>query len=187
MNLILNFFAALSECFCDTFPETLTVYKSLLTDRRAQLEVAFGEYILANAAQILSRDPNLPPIELGEGLPQISLSKILHHPIGIQNDSSIWAHLEVLCNQYCPAIQHQQKTPVDMINSLIDKISANMTPLETIDGQPSKPEDLFKNLFNSNVFGDIISQVQQEMAQNPHLTPQDLVMAAAQVLTAPPS
>ena len=184
MSQILNFFAALSDCFCDTHPETLLVYKLLLTNAtREQIEQNFGNWVIKNADQIVSRSPNLSEIYLGENVPKINLRAILSHPIGIQNESSIWAHLQVIVDQFCPVIP--QKSATDVISSLMDKISNSIQVVETIDGEPPKPADVIKNLFNADVFAGILEHVQKEMSEQPHMTPQDLIMAATQLLSNP--
>lgn len=184
MSLILNFFAALSDCFCETHPETLVVYKLFLTNKtREQIEQYFGNWVIKNVDQIVRRSANLSDMVLGENVPTINLRAILSHPIGIQNESSIWAHLQVIVDQYCPVVP--QKSATDVISSLMNKISISMQSVETIDDEPPKPGDVMKNLFKPDVFAGILEHVQKEMSEQPHVTPQELIMAATQLLSNP--
>ena len=186
MNLIQNFFCALSECFCEIFPETLSVYKSLLTLSKSDQELVenkFQQFISEHRHVLVNRDvQNLPEMTFDGVLPSIDLKKIIDHPQGQANADTIWDHIFVIIKFLSPetdlSIAPASQSASDFIENIVSQVTGSIPDLNS----DMAPQDIFKSIANSEMLPGLFSQIQSQMNSRPEFSPANLIMAAAQLL-----
>lgn len=186
MNLIQNFFCALSECFCEIFPETLVAYKSLLTfsvQDQEFVEHKFRDYIVSNRDALVSKNVHgLPCLVFDDKLPPVDLASILCHPQGQANSDIIWDHIFVIIKFLVPdtlvSITPAPCSATDFVTSMVAKVESALPHLDS----KTPPEEIFKTIANSDILPELFAQFQTQLKTRPDLSPANLIMAAAQLL-----
>ena len=205
MNHTLNFFAALSECFCDTFPETLATYKTLLTlgaGQLGELEAQFKVYILANKEAIGARRfQALEALKLFDEIPEINFQRIYQDPVGVANDEVIWAHLCLILQSYLPPDEVSDALAVtnrpthssaeSFIENLVTRVAEGLPALD----ETASPQECIQALLRSDAFSQMFNEIQYQVTSHresgtTEFTPANLLLTATKILmrqSEPPS
>jgi len=185
MDLVVNFFCALSECYHISFPATLHIYKSLLEMHPRELKNIgsyFESYLRENKQIILDKKSSeLPKIQL-PGLQELDIASLFD--LSGENNETIWSHFHVILKAYFPTeIIPQTSAPrktVELIENIVSKISTKLPPVD----ETLPPQQIMQSILQSPVFMEIFADVQNEMiAHRDEMTPANLLLAASQFYT----
>ena len=202
MNQLIKFFGALSECYCDTYPETLAAFKHILTLAPGQVvdfETKCREYILVNKDAILTQDKSLlTPFILFYNIPAIDLVQILGDAQTGDNAAVIWAHLQLILKSYIPDAIVQPieessnivaKPPIStesamgFIEKIVDTITHNLPPMH----ENATPKEILESLLHSDTLLNAFDTIQSEFKQmqentSMELSPENILMCATQMM-----
>ena len=192
MTGILNFFAALADCFCEPFPETLALYKLLLSldnDEMASVERNIHEWTEANLTALCACNyVDLTPMQIKEATKPLIFQNLFVHPLGQTNSIEIWAHLHAITKCAFPetnmTVAHTATAPVPVANFIQDLLQN--TPMPQID--PSAPPlEILDSLVNNEAFRQIVTNIQTQMVQHKQagsndFSPANLLLAMSSLL-----
>ena len=182
INLIINFFFALSECFCEQFPETLLTYKRLLScspDEMVAVESSVKVFVTQSKDALVNKDSSqLPVLVLFDE--SIDLNQIFM--CARDNAEVIWSHLHLIMATYFPneemPVVEPQESAVNFIEKMIVQVASQMPPIDPT----ANPQQVFTELLKTDIISNIFTQVQSQMAKQADFTPSNLLLAVSKVL-----